>query len=271
MTVSKGNSRRRSAAPLWQQVQRDLARRLADAEFVNDFPGELVLADEYGVSRQTIRAALRPLREQGLVTAARGRRSKPAEPPEIEQPLGALYSLFASVEAAGEAQDNVVRCLQIRADAIAADRLGRESSTPLVYLERLRLAGGEPLAVDRVWLPADVAAPLLDADFRRTSLYAELAARCGVRLDGGEEHLQARVPGRAERVDLGITASVAVFAIDRLGSSRGAAVEWRQTLVRGDRFGVRARFDAREGYRLADVSHALPATGPAESPESRAE
>ena len=47
----------------------------------------------------------------------------------------------------------------------AARRLQLPEDTELVYLERLRIAGGEPLALAHVWLPRDVAEALLDADF----------------------------------------------------------------------------------------------------------
>ncbi|MGH4008187.1 MAG: GntR family transcriptional regulator [Pseudonocardiaceae bacterium] len=241
---------RSSALPLWAQVHADLRRRLDDGEFTDAFPGELALVAEYAVSRHTVREALRRLRSEGIVTAERGRPPRVAGPGVIEQPLGALYSLFASVEAAGQVQRSVVRALDVRTDEVAAARLGLEESTRLLYLERLRLAGEEPLAVDRVWLPALLAAPLLEADFTHTALYDELARRCGVRLSGGREHLRAVVPTAAECALLGIGAGVAAFAIDRLACSGGRLTEWRHTLVRGDRFTVSAQFSARDGYRL---------------------
>ncbi|WP_308014065.1 GntR family transcriptional regulator [Streptantibioticus parmotrematis] len=244
---------RSSPLPLWAQVRDDLRGRLTDGEFGADgapFPGELALVEQYGVSRHTVREALRSLRAEGLVVAERGRPPRLAVPAEIEQPLGALYSLFASVEAAGRTQRSVVRVLDVRADGVFAARLGLEESAPLLHLERLRLADDEPLAVDRVWLPAGLAAPLLHADFTHTSLYDELALRTGVRLTGGREVLRAVVPTAAERRLLGIDADVAAFAVDRLGLAGDRPVEWRHTLVRGDRFTARAEFSAREGYRL---------------------
>ena len=161
------------------------------APSIHSFPGELDLVREYQVSRHTVRAALRQLRADGTIVAERGRRPRLAGQEPITQPLGALYSLFASVEAAGLRQASVVRARDLRADGVIADRLGLEASTPLFRLERLRLAGGEPLALDTVWLPADIAAPLLEADFTHTGLYDELAARAGVRLQGGREHIRA--------------------------------------------------------------------------------
>jgi GntR family transcriptional regulator len=240
---------RDSGTPLWQQLREDLERRLAAGEFPAAFPGELALRDEYGVSRHTVREALRQLRQAGMVTAGRGRSPRVAGMAGIEQPVGALYSVFAAVEATGVAQVSVVRALDLRADAVVADRLGLEASAPLLYLERLRLAGAEPLALDRVWLPAGIAAPLLEADFTHTSLYGELAERCGVRLTDGSERLRAVVPTAGQRRLLGIDESTAAFAIDRVGVTNGVPIEWRQSLVRGDRFAMSAEFSAR-GYRV---------------------
>jgi GntR family transcriptional regulator len=251
---------RRGNVPLWQQVRDDLRARLEQGEFPGSFPGEHELRAQYGVSRHTVREALRELRQEGLVTAARGQQPHLAEEAYIEQPIGALYSLFASVEAAGLEQRSVVRRLDIRADAHIADRLGLESSTPLLYLERLRLAGGEPLAHDRVWLPAEHTRALLEADFGHTALYGELARRCGIRLTGGQERIQAVIPTGAERRLLDLSPDVAAFSIERLGWVSGRPVEWRKTLIRGDRFAALARFDARAGYRLdlGAISPGLP-------------
>jgi GntR family transcriptional regulator len=250
---------RSAGRPLWAQLRDDLTARLDAGEFTTAFPGELLLAAEYEVSRHTVREALRRLRADGLVTAERGRAPRLAARTEIEQPLGALYSLFASVEAAGMVQRSVTRRLEARADGVIAARLGLEESTPLIYLERLRLADEQPLAVDRVWLPASLAAPLLAADFAHTALYDELAQRCALRLHGGSERISAIVPTPAERALLGIEAGTAVFAIERIGNADGRPVEWRHTLVRGDRFSLVAQFSPHAGYRV-DVA-ATPTTG----------
>jgi GntR family transcriptional regulator len=249
---------RGAAQALWEQLLIDLRARLAAGEFSDTFPGELELRDEYGVSRHTVREALRHLRSEGVVTAARGRAPRLVAEATIEQPLGALYSLFASVEAAGMEQRSVVRALDLRADAVVADQLALEASTPLLYLERLRLTDDIPLAVDRVWLPASLAAPLLGVDFGHTALYAELASRCGVRLTGGRETLHAVVPTPAEARLLQVDEHAAAFAIHRLGCIQGQPVEWRHTLIRGDRFSMLAQFSARGGYTFGV---ALPKTG----------
>ena len=76
---------RRGTDPLWAQLLADLRRRLGSGEFAASFPGELALVAEYGVSRHTVREALRRLREEGLVVAERGRAPRLASPTEIAQ------------------------------------------------------------------------------------------------------------------------------------------------------------------------------------------
>lgn len=241
---------RSSPMPLWAQLMDDLQRRLASGEFVDAFPSEMALVEDYEVSRNTVREALRRLRTDGVVVAGRGRRPRLGGQVAIEQPLGALYSLHDSIEAAGLTPRSIVRAQEVRRDQETATGLGLSADADLVYLERIRLADDEPLAIDRAWFPLDVAEPLLDVDLSNVGFYDELASRTGVRLTGGREQLYAVAPSRAERSLLRLPAGAAVFAIDRLGLVRERPVECRRTLVRGDRFSVRAEFDAGMGYRL---------------------
>lgn len=241
---------RKSPLPLWAQLHNDLRRRVDSGEFADEFPSEMALVDAYSVSRNTVRDALRQLRSEGTVIAGRGRRPRLGDQAEIEQPLGALYSLYDSVEAAGLEATSIVQSLTVVRDAGVATRLGLSGGTALVHLQRLRLADGEPLAIDRVWFPAEIARPLLDVDFTRVGFYDELATRTGIRLTGGRERLRAVTPTRSERSLLELPSGVAAFAIERLGFVRERPVEWRHTVVRGDRFSVIAEFSAGIGYRL---------------------
>lgn len=243
--------------PLWAQLEADLLRRIRAGAFDDRFPGEHELVTAYEVSRHTVRDALRRLRDEGVLESGRGRGTW-LRKPRIEQPLGALYSLFRSVEAAGLEQCSEVRALDVRVDEDVAVRLERLASTEFVFVERLRLADGEPLAVDRSWLPRSLAGPLLDADFTHSGLYDELASLTGARLTGGTEVLRAIVPSAASRKLLEIPTGTAALEVHRIGCLRDEPVEWRESLIRGDRCSVIAEWSAQEGYRM-EVA-AVPAT-----------
>ncbi|MGQ0464949.1 MAG: GntR family transcriptional regulator [Sporichthyaceae bacterium] len=240
---------RASAMPLWAQVEADLQRRLAAGAFELAFPGEHDLAEQYQVSRHTVREALRRMRAAGIVESGRGRTSSLGTP-SIEQSVDALYSLFRSVEETGVEQRSEVRELTVRRNPEIAALLGLEASADLVYLERLRLAGGEPLALDRSWLPMALGEPLLDGSFEHASLYGELARLTGVRLTGGRESISAVAADAATRRLLGIKADVAVLAVQRIGCLDDAPVEVRESLIRGDRFSLVAQWPGSAGYRV---------------------
>ena len=166
---------RDSPVPLWAQLVDRLQARAVTGEFADGFPSEPRLVAEYGVSRHTVREALRRLRATGTVISHRGRPSQ-VGPVSFSQPIGALYSLFRTIEAAGVEQRSEITQLAVVTDAEAAAALELAPQAPLVVLSRRRLAGGEPLALDTAWLPAHLAQPLLAGDFTRTALYDELAA-----------------------------------------------------------------------------------------------
>jgi len=239
---------RESPMPLWAQLYDDLVRRLEAGAFDGAFPGEHDLVDEYGVSRHTVREALRRLRQAGVLESGRGRRTS-VRPTRIDQPLGAMYSLFREVQARGMRQRSEILSRDIRRDPAVAGRTGHDPDTEFVFVERLRHADEEPLAVDRTWLLASIARPLLTADLTDTGIYQQLAL-AGVRITDGQERIHAVVPTAAHRRLLGVGSDVALLAIERIGRVDGEAVEWRETTVRGDRFSVTAQWTQRSEYQL---------------------
>ncbi len=236
---------RDSALPLWAQVLADLRRRLASGEFGQRVPGDDELTAQYGVSRHTVREAVRRLQIEGVVERGRGRGTF-VKDTMIEQPLGAIYSLFRSVEEQGFAQRSIVRRLEERSDAEAAGVLGCPPGAPLIYLERLRLADGIPIVLDCSWLPAALARPLLAVDFTHTALYRELNVRCGVQPDAGWERIRPVLPDPEQRGLLRLPARTPALAVERLATWQTTPVEWRHSLVRGDRFSYVARWSAQD-------------------------
>lgn len=234
--------------PLWAQLLEDLRARLEAGEFTDEFPTDLELTTEYGVSRHTAREAVRRLQAEGVVSRERGRGTF-VRTPTFEQPTGAIYSLFRSIETKGLEQRSEVLDRSVVTDAEAAEHLGLDSDAELVRLERLRSVDGAALAHDTVWLPADIARPLLDVDFTHTALYDELQSRCGVRPTSGTEWIATELPGAEERQLLGLGAKQPVFRIRRLSSGvDGRRLEWRETVIRGDRYTFVAQWSPNGAY-----------------------
>ncbi len=226
---------RSNPMPLWAQLETDLRARLEAGEFDDSFPTDADLTESYKVSRHTAREAVRHLNKTGVLRRERGRGTV-VNRTEFEQSLGTLYSLFQSVESTGVEQTSEVLGLEVVTDPIAASHLELDESDDLVLIERLRLAGGTPLAVDRAWLPHGIAAPLLDVDWSHTALYDELETAGAPVPNQGWERLTPIVPAPADRSRLGLKKSDAAFFLERVGRRDGHPIEWRTTIIRGDRY-----------------------------------
>lgn len=228
--------------PLWAQVSADLRRRISADEFINGFPGEFELTEQYGVSRHTIREALRVLRAEGILKSERGRGTS-IQDRRYSQSLGTLYSLFQTLVDEGVTQSSVIQRLATTTNPTVAQELGVEPNTELIVLERIRMANGEPLAHDTSWLLASETREILASDFTVNSLYSELRERCGVEMNGGKERIVAQQAPRHIAAALTVPERSAVFAIERLGASNNRAIEWRETFIRGDRFTLEVDFN----------------------------
>jgi GntR family transcriptional regulator len=222
--------------PLWAQVADDLRRRIADREFTGRFPTDQELVTEYDVSRHTVREALRRLSDDGVLERHRGRGTFLVAHPELQQPVRGMYSLASSIVAQGLDEYSHVLSRGECVDPEAAVALELPPDAPLVYVERLRFAGGEPLALDHSFLPRDAGALLLEADLTHGSLYALLTELGGIQVTGGSERITATVPDAAMRALLRLPDGQAALAIERVARAGDRAIERRLSLVRGDRY-----------------------------------
>ena len=235
---------RSNPLPLWAQIVDDLRRRLLAGEFERRFPTDEELTGYYEVSRQTVREAVRHLAAEGLVVRERGRGSS-VTPPVLEQPLHSLYSLASTVRAGGLVERSEVLAAEHRPVPVeVAAQLGVEAGVQVVFVERLRLADDEPIAHDRSWLPAPLAVGLLDADLTSGGLYEILAGHCGVRITGGWERIRPVMPDLAEQTLLRLPPAVAAFSVERLVLTGDASIEWRTSLIRGDRYAMVTQWPA---------------------------
>ncbi len=232
-----------AAVPLWKRVSAELLKELQSGAFDTRFPGELELAQRYGVSRGTIRAALKPLRDGGRVEAHPGKKSRVQAGGSTA--FGPLYSLLASVRDSGMAHRSVVLEQEVTKNPASAALLSLEADADLFHLRRVRFADEEPIALDEVWMPVSIAGILIDSDFTQTSLYGELEKRCGMVLNGGTERLSAVLAGPEHSTLLQCTAGSPLLLIERTGCHRAQSVEFRRTYVVGDRVEISTNFGCK--------------------------
>jgi len=72
---------RDSVSPLYEQLAAVLRQAISDGTYVIRLPSEPDLAERYGVSRETIRRAVRMLAAEGRLQVSRGRGTFITAPP----------------------------------------------------------------------------------------------------------------------------------------------------------------------------------------------
>src|ERR1044072_6764141 len=101
-----------SPLPLYHQLERVLAERIAEGRYRRGFPGDLELAAEFSVSRGTVRQALERLSRSGLIVRHQRRGSFLGAPPASPLGAGALSCppLWSIPPAASTTSRTTCRC-----------------------------------------------------------------------------------------------------------------------------------------------------------------
>lgn len=204
-----------SPVPLYHQ----LAAQLKDAIAAGVLPkgtflgNELVLAEQWQVSRPTVRRAIQDLVDDGLLVRRRGVGTQVVND-QVRRPF-TLTSLYEDLVASGrEPSTAVISIGRVKAPADVAESLGCKTGTRVVHVRRLRSAGSQPLAVMRNWLPVDIGGDLTLEALETQGLYALLRQR-GIRPHYAVQRLGARAATDDEATLLGIKSGAPLVTMRR--------------------------------------------------------
>lgn len=163
-------------------VREELARRLATGAIApgQRLPPEPEFAAELGVSRATLREALRSLEEDGFVTRRRGAGTYATHRPRLRNNLDVNFGVTAMIRAAGmEAGTSSVELRSEAATPEDALELGIGEGDEVAVLERVRTADGRPVVYSRdLFLPDQLDPGALEG-VADGSVYDVLARRTG--------------------------------------------------------------------------------------------
>lgn len=230
--------------PLYHQLKNVLMEKLKSGEWKpNDqLPTEDELGTQFGVSKATVRQALRDLAQAGLVRREQGRGTFVAEQ-KVQFGPRHLTSFTEEMRDVGLHSES--RVLEQTIDAACgelADQLQIREGSQVFRLVRLRLAGGEPMGIQTVYIPCELAPGLFDHDLERSSLYETLSLQYGVAPDHAMQKHFAVSLSLAEARLLGVAEGTAALGGERLTFTKsGRPLEITRSLMRGDRYQIQLK------------------------------
>jgi GntR family transcriptional regulator len=233
-----------SGIPLYVQVVEELNKKIQEGEYLpgDRIPPEAQLCEYFGVSRITIRRAIRKLVEENALYTKQGKGTF-VNPIKIKRRLPKLYSFSEDMRELGLTPSSRVLEQEAReADDETAEILKLPKTDRLVNLiSRVRMADNMPILIERSCIPHYLCPDLLKDNFETRSLYGAMAEEYRLELYRAEETYEVRLVTAAEAKELGCKRNQPAFAIQRLAFRRdGTPVELTRAVGRGDilRFSV---------------------------------
>ena len=224
--------------PLHHQVYLDLRAAIEAGEWKpgEQIPPERELAERYGCSLITVRRALGDLARERRIERARGRGTFVSRQP-INLDLDGTLSFTEELHHLGhDPSTRVVAARTLPAEAVVAEALGIAVGASVVHLERLRMADGEPLLLEQVFLPETRFPGLLAGDLEHGSLYELLTERYDTQVVRAREALEPISLRAREAQLLGVEPHRPALLIEGVAFDRdGIPVEFARSYVRGDR------------------------------------
>jgi GntR family transcriptional regulator len=252
----------RKRVPLWYRIELVLRHKIATGEFGvgTALPSEPALAASFGVSRMTVREAIRSLTGEGLVRQVQGKGTFVLPP--LERPSSALVSSFVGDLKYNEAfpalsPDPVHRiphCSTIRVHTVETPqdvRRALDLAEPTVVLvERVVTHADEPVGYVTDYLPHALGDRVTEADLHQAWLTQVLPEKLGIPVLEAHQTICATLADVLLGEHLQIPFGAPLLYAERLYIGlRGRRLYMAKVWHRADRFRYEAVFHFSDGHR----------------------
>jgi DNA-binding GntR family transcriptional regulator len=227
---------RASPVPLYFQVAQHLEQLIESGVYPpgTRLDNEILLADQLGLSRPTMRRAIEYLVDRGLLVRKRGVGTQVVQP-KVRRPVE-LSSLFDDLRASGREPRTEVLGFDVQHPTEAvAETLGIRSDQDVYVLERLRYTGDEPLSIMHNYIPTSIL-HLSQEALASHGLY-DLIRAAGVNLKIATQSIGGRSARAAEARLLDEKPGAPLLTMTRVAyDDAGRAVEYGSHIYRASRY-----------------------------------
>jgi GntR family transcriptional regulator len=236
------NAKNKNGLPVYRQIQQAIQSQIASGELKTGdaIASEREIARQHGISLMTARNAVRELELEGLVERRRGAGTFVA-PPKIH--FNKLISFTEQMAARGlSARTRTLQAKVIDAEYDLTARLALSTGSKVLKVERLRLAGDQPLALEVCYLPAQNFERLMEFPLENRSLFTLIEQEFGLQLAYADEEVDAIPADPKIAENLGVPTHFPVLRIRQLlYSASGKPVAHSLAFYRADRYSLITR------------------------------
>jgi GntR family transcriptional regulator len=232
-------NREQQAKPLYQIVSEAILRQIESGELKpNDrLPSEHDLGEIYSVGRNTVRRAISDLVNDGVLRTVAGLGTF-VEDSLLTKTAEYLYGMSQEMRLhQKDITSQVLEARLISADPYLTRRLQVQLGAEVVFLYRVREMDGEPVAIERSYLPHALCLGILEYDFAEHSLYETLSRVYDRRPYSADQEIEASLATSEVARLLKLTPPVVVLVFRReTRLATGEVIEYVDSELRADRF-----------------------------------
>ncbi|MDO4755492.1 MAG: GntR family transcriptional regulator [Parabacteroides sp.] len=199
-------------------------------------PSERMLAEEFGVQRDTVRKALKILRDKGVVIS-RERAGYYVAAERVSFDLDSHISTKRVIEQMGKT--TYVKLLTFEKIFVSkkmAAKTGLEEDSQVYRIMRLRYAGGVPMGIERSHVRCDMAPDLTEEDVHNKSLYEALRKKHQIYIVRSEGKITAVYANGLESELLNLKVAKPVMRYEALAYDRhGRLIEYFDDIILKDK------------------------------------
>lgn len=225
--------------PLYQVVYDGILQRIEAGEFLphDRLPSENKLCELFSVGRNTIRRALSVLVNDGILKTIAGSGTFVTDS-RLTKTAEYLFGMTQEMNLRGKMiTSQVLDAKLISADPFLTRRLRVQLGAEIVFLYRVREMDGEPVAIERAYLPHAFCPGILKFDFSKVSLYQTLSKVYGKSPSYAEQEIEASLATPEIARLLKLTQPAVVLAFHRETClEMGEVIEYVDSELRADRF-----------------------------------
>lgn len=183
------------AIPLYYQIETILRKKILSGEFQPQapIPTEDALAQEFDVSRITIRQALGLLERDGLVVRQRGKGTFVSEGVKAYESAKLTGSMEDLILMGVQTSTKVLEMSWIESPQSIKDRLGLEDGSQVLRIEKIRHVEMEPFSYVINYLPRKIGQKIKAEDLTLKPLLMVLEENLGIRPDEADQTIEATV------------------------------------------------------------------------------
>lgn len=232
--------------PLYDQLRELILNKIVNGEYavLSQIPSENEFAEQFGVSRITVRQALNQLQLEGYIFKVPGKGTFVSKPKTFQN-ISSLQGFAEAMSSAGhEILNRVISAELKQIPMYVVPKLKLPVKANVYEIQRVRLLNRQPVSYELTYLPEHIGLKLKEKaiDLRTTDIFKALEQECDIPLGHADLSIDATVADEELAALLQVEIGTPVLRVERLThDANGQPIDYEYLYFSGDTFQYRLR------------------------------